>query len=162
MTTTEITQVLPTLGDTLQSRAQFYRKVCGLSAYVRPELEAIIVAASDTLGAIIMPAPLAVRVCDHMHSRGISVGPIITNSRANRWTILVRPDIPDDTATYARMFRIQVHVARAREEIALPSPITRHLGIRRWKQSPTDSFRPAASVVLTAITACTTPQGVSR
>ncbi|MCX4099147.1 DNA-directed RNA polymerase subunit beta [Nocardia sp. alder85J] len=160
MTTAEITRILPTWEDTLESRTVFYRSVCGLAAYVRPELDAISVDASETLGAIVMPAALADRVHNDMHHRGIGVGPIITNTRAQRWTWLVRPDIPADTALYAAMFRIAVHVARPGTPIALPSPIARHVGIRCWAASPTDAFRPAASVVLAAVTACTTPRRV--
>lgn len=155
MTSAEVTAILPMLpADTLASRCEFYRQRCQLNARVRPELQTIIVAASSTLGAITMPAELAARVRLHLQHQGIRHGPIISHPRSNRWTLLVQPDIPDDVATFARLFRMQVAVARPGTEIALPSPVRRHSGFRCWSDPPTDAYRPSGSVVLAAIYAC--------
>jgi hypothetical protein len=163
MTAAEATTILPTLPvDTLTTRCEFYRQVCRLPARIRPELQAIIVAASNTLGAITMPAELAARVRLHMQHQGIRLGPIISHPRSNRWTILVRPDIPDDVPTFARLFRGQVSVARPGTEIALPSPIRRHSGFRCWSEPPTDDYRPSGSVVLAAVYACGGPSWQAR
>ncbi|WP_254206438.1 DNA-directed RNA polymerase subunit beta [Nocardia alni] len=113
----------------------------------------------DTLGAITMPAELAARVRLHMQRQGIRLGPIISHPRSSRWTWLVRPDIPDDVATFARLFRAQIAVARPGGEIALPSPVRRHRGFRCWSQAPADGYRPSGMVVLTAVDAC---GGLSR
>lgn len=159
-TAVEATTTLPTIpADTLASRCEFYRRTCELDARVRPEMEAITVAASNRLGAVTMPAELAARVRLHLQHQGVRVGPIISHPRASRWTFLVRPDIPDDAATFARLFGIQVDVARPGTEIALPSPVRRHIGFRCWSQPATDAYRPSGLIVLAAIDACT---GVPR
>ncbi|WP_019925520.1 hypothetical protein [Nocardia sp. BMG111209] len=158
MTAAEVTTIVPTLPvDTLTTRTEFYRSVGGLDAHIRPELQAIIVPASSTLGAIMMPAELAARVRLHMQKQGIRSGPIISHPRSSRWTFLVRPDMDIDVQTYAGMFRIQVTVARPGTEIALPSPIRRHQQFRCWTQPPTDRYRPSGSVALAAIDACRPP-----
>ncbi|MEV2218850.1 DNA-directed RNA polymerase subunit beta [Nocardia vinacea] len=151
----EVTAILPTIpADTFTSRCEYYRHRCQLDARIRPELQAIIVAASNTLGAITMPAELAARVRLHMQHQGVRLGPIISHPRSNRWTFLVRPDIPADMATFARLFRAQIAVTRPGTEIALPSPVRRHSGFRCWSQPPADAYRPSGAVVLAAVDAC--------
>ncbi len=156
----ETTAVLPSIpADTPTSRCEFYRRTCDLDAYVQPELQAIIVLASSHLGAITMPAELAARVRIHMQQHRIRVGPIVSHPRSSRWTFLTVPDIPDDKAVYARLFRIQVAVARAHSQITLPSPVRRHREFRIWSQAPSDAYRPSGMAVLAAVEVCA---GLSR
>lgn len=156
--TAEVTTILPRIpADTLTTWCEYYRHRCQLDARIRSEVQAIIVAASTTLGAVTMPAELAARLRLHMQHQGIRLGPIISHPRSNRWTFLVRPDIPDDVPTYARLFRAQIAVTRPGTEIALPSPVRRHDGFRCWSQPPTDAYRPSGAVVLAAVDACAGP-----
>lgn len=156
----ELTTILPILpADTLTTRCQFYRRTCRLDARIRPELQAIVAVAGDTLGAVTMPAELAARVRLHMQQQGIRLGPIISHPRSSRWTFLCKPDIPDDITTFARLFRAQIAVTRPGTEIALPSPVRRHSGFRCWSQAPESDYRPSGMVVLAAVDAC---GGLSR
>ncbi|ATL72553.1 DNA-directed RNA polymerase subunit beta (plasmid) [Nocardia terpenica] len=148
--------------DTLTSRCEYYRRTCELDAHVQPELQAIIVIANSSLGSITMPAELAARVRLHLQRQGERLGPVISHPRSSRWTFLVRPDIPDDAATFARLFRMQIAVSRTGTQIALPSPVRRHSGFRCWSQAPTGAYRPSGVVVLAAVDACAVPSRRAR
>ncbi|WP_228001037.1 DNA-directed RNA polymerase subunit beta [Nocardia australiensis] len=151
------------LGDTPTSRCRFYRHICGLAAGIEPELGRITVRA-DTVSAITMPAILGQAVKVHMQTRQCTVGPIISHPRSQRWTFLVRPDLPDDVPLFSELFRLNVTVSRFGAQIALPSPADRHAGLRVWIEPPRDMFRPPGAVVVEAIRACVgvRPPGANR
>ncbi|WP_051165437.1 hypothetical protein [Nocardia testacea] len=58
------------------------------------------------------------------HDAGIDAGPIISHIRSGRWSFLIRPDLPDDTALFAEMFRLNISIVRTGATIALPPPPT--------------------------------------
>ncbi|WP_433681078.1 hypothetical protein [Nocardia sp. CA-119907] len=78
-----------------------------------------------------------------------------SHPRSNRWTYLVRPDLPDDDSLFAEMFRSTVSVVRAGGTIALPSPSDRCAEFRRWIEPPRCTFRPSGRNVVDTIRACT-------
>ena len=79
-------------GDTPLSRCRFCRQVCDLPAVVDPpQLGRIIVKAGIVL-ALMMPAPLGQAVRTQLRQRYQEIGPIMSHSRSNRWSYLVRPD----------------------------------------------------------------------
>ncbi len=120
-------------GDTPLTRCEYYRLVCGLPAYIdQPALGWIAFNAGRT-GALTMPTPLAVQVRERMQRRGGAVGPTIVHLRSNRWTFLIRPDVP--------------------------SPTYRSREIRRWIEIPHSTFRPSGMAVVEAIRTCT---GIDR
>ncbi|RBO92406.1 hypothetical protein DFR74_10349 [Nocardia puris] len=41
-----------------------------------------------------------------------NLGPILHHPRSDRWSFLVRPDIPDDVGLFAELFRANVSVVR--------------------------------------------------
>lgn len=135
--------------DTPASRCRFYRQ-CGLPAAVQPELGRIIVPAGR-VGAITMPARLGQEVKALLQLRRSALGPIISHPRSKRWTYLVRPDLPDEVALFAELFRLDVSVARRGAQIARPSPADRSPCFRVWVEPPRDTFRPSGSVVVAAI-----------
>lgn len=151
-----VTQLLPpiTYADTLESRCAHYRR-CGMPAWIQPEPGRIMLVADRTITSVTMRAELGVRIRHRLRHTGVRVGPIALHARSKRWSFLVHPDLPADTATYAALFRLSISLARPGAHIALPAPTHRH--IRSWIQAPTDGYRPHTGVVLDAIRACTTP-----
>ncbi len=144
-------------GDTLVSRCHFYRRVCDLPATVDPPHLGRIIMKADHVWALIMPAHLGQAVKIHMQQHGSNIGPILSHPRSNRWTLLVRPDIPDDVRLFAEMFRLNVSVVRTGGTVALPSPGDQGAQFRRWIEPPRCTFRPSGLVVVDAIRACSAP-----
>ncbi|WP_433717151.1 DNA-directed RNA polymerase subunit beta (plasmid) [Nocardia sp. CA-084685] len=159
MTIADVSTILPNPDDSLSSWCRHYRARCGIDAWMQPELKSIIVLASNSLGAVTMPAELGAQVKIHLLRLGVRLGPIISHPRSSRWTFLIRPDIPTDTATSARLFRIHVSVARSGAQITLPSPERRRsdLGFRCWSCAPEGDYRPSGMVVLNAVDALRGP-----
>lgn len=144
-------------GDTPRSRCHFYRRVCDLPAVIDPpELGRIIMRASY-VGALTMPAPLGRAVRQVMQRRRDAIGPIVAHPRSNRWTYIVRPDLPDDTKLFAEMFRLDVSIVREGGTVALPSPTAESGAVRHWIETPRDRYRPSGMVVVQAIRACADP-----
>ncbi len=107
-----------------------------------------------------MPSALGLAVKSDLercrdHDAGIGAGPIISHVRSGRWSFLVEPDIPDDTALFAEMFRLNVSIVRTGATIALPSPIDRGELFRRWIHLPPCTIRPSGLAVIDSIHACT-------
>lgn len=144
-------------GDTPVSRCTFYRRVCDLPANVDPPQLGRIVMKVEHVGALTMPAHLGHSVKTHMRQRGLDLGPVCSHPRQNRWTYLVRPDIPDDVRVFAEMYRLDVQVIRAGGTVALPSPADQGIQFRRWIEPPRCTFRPSGLVVVDTIRACSTP-----
>lgn len=141
------------LTDTAESRCRFYRQVCGLAAGIKPETGRISVQAGS-VGAITMPARLGQSVKARMQTRKCVVGPIVSHPRSQRWTFLIRPDLPDEVRLFSELFRLNVTVARLGAEIALPSPARIDAAFRVWVEPPRDTVWPSGMVVVEAIRAC--------
>ncbi|WP_433526147.1 DNA-directed RNA polymerase subunit beta [Nocardia pseudovaccinii] len=111
-----------------------------------------------------MPSALGQMVKAHMQTRHCALGPIISHPRSQRWTFIVRPDLPDEVPLFSELFRLNVTVARFGAQIALPSPADRHGGLRVWIEPPRDTFRPSGVAVVEAIRACVgaRPPGADR
>ena len=101
--------------------------------------------------ALTMPARLGHSVRAHMQGRGISTGPIVAHPRSNRWSLLIRPDLPDEMSLFSELFRLDVSVIRAGGTIALPSPTAESGAIRQWVELPRNTFRPSGLVVVDAV-----------
>lgn len=151
----ENTEILrPKQTAALESQSRFYQVTCGLPARLRLDL-ARIVFTVGSVGAVTMPAHIGALVKVHMLAQPNGrVGPIISHPRSKRWTFLVCPDIPADTALFAELFRHNVSVVPVGGEVALPSPFDSTLGYREWVHNPTDGFRPPGTVVIAAIRSC--------
>lgn len=141
-------------GDTPLSRCAYYRRVCDLPTEVDPPQLGRIVLRMGVAWAVIMPATLGQDVKIWMQRKGYAVGPIMSHPRSKRWTYLTRPDLPDDRALFAEMFRLNVSVVRAGGTVALPSPADRGTTFRAWVERPDSAFRPSGSVVVAAIRGC--------
>lgn len=154
-------------GDTPHTRCAFYRRVCDLPARIDPpELGRIIVRA-DHIAALVMPSALGHAVhtdLQHCHRHGAipALGPVLAHPRSGRWTFLVRPDLPDDTALFTEMFRLGITITRPGATLALPSPIDRGEHFRRWIHLPHNPFRPSGRTVLDSLRACTARSGWLR
>lgn len=144
-------------GDTPMSRCAYYRRVCDLPAVIDPPELGRIIMRTSHVWAMTMPAPLGRAVRQVMQRRGVGGGPIVAHPRSNRWSYLVRPDIPDDTRLFAEMYRVDVSVVREGGTVALPFPTAQSGAIRHWIETPRDTFRPSGMVVLDAIRACGGP-----
>ncbi|AXK84381.1 DNA-directed RNA polymerase subunit beta [Nocardia farcinica] len=151
--------MLTPVSDTPISRCQFYRRVCALPATVRPDTERIVFRAGP-VGAVTMPAALGGQVRLHLRRRTLGGGPVISHPRSKRWTFLVQPDLPDDVPLFCELFRLNVLVAAAGAEVALPSPTVRSAGFRLWVDEPTHPFRPSGLAVVAAVRACVDPGSV--
>ncbi|WP_433731198.1 DNA-directed RNA polymerase subunit beta [Nocardia sp. CA-129566] len=151
------------LADTPTSRCLFYRQICGLAAGVDPASGRITVRVGS-VSAVTMPADLGQIIKAHMRIRQYALGPIISHPRSQRWTFIVRPDLPDDVPLFSELFRLNVTVARFGAQIALPSPTDRHAGLRIWIEPPRDTLRPSGVAVVDAIRACVgiRPPGAGR
>ncbi|WP_245560410.1 DNA-directed RNA polymerase subunit beta [Nocardia asiatica] len=150
----EVTKQLPTIEpDTLETRCMRSRRVCGLRARVQPEPGRIMLTADSTATAVTMDAQLAARVRQQLRQTGVRTGPICVHARSKRWSFLVVPDIPDNIAIYAELFRLSVSVARCGTPIALPAPTNRR--IRDWVDPPTDHYKPSGMAVIHAVRTCT-------
>ncbi|WP_405166294.1 DNA-directed RNA polymerase subunit beta [Nocardia sp. NBC_01499] len=147
-------------GDTPVSRCVYYRLVCGLAANIDPPGSGRITFLAGGTGALTMPGTLGSVLRQHMQRHGVAVGPIVLHVGSNRWTFLVRPDVPDDdTRLFNQLFPLNVSIVRA-GAIALPSPTGEPGGgSRRWIELPRNTFRPSARVVVDAILGCT---GINR
>lgn len=149
------TETLPVImADTLETRCDFYRTVCGLDALVQPDFERIIVTVGGDLGAVSAPAELAARTKVQLLRGGVRIGPIVSHPRSSQWTFLVCPHITIDIALHAALFRHDVSVSAAGSQVALPSPVRRHLGFRCWAVAPTDTYRTASTVVIATVAEC--------
>ncbi|WP_433726903.1 DNA-directed RNA polymerase subunit beta [Nocardia sp. CA-129566] len=144
-------------GDTPGSRCHFYRRVCDLPATVDPPHLGRIIMKAEYVWALILPADLSKAVKTYMQHHGSDIGPILSHPRSNRWTLLVRPDIPDDVRLFAELFRLNVSVVRTGGTIALPSPVDIGVQFRRWIEPPRCTFRPSGLVVVDAIRARSGP-----
>lgn len=152
------TQVLPLAqADTTATRCRFYRQVCGLAVVVQPEHGGRIIVPTGSVGAITMPAQLGASVKNHMLTRTMRLGPIVSHPRSKRWSFLIRPDVPDDMRLFAELFRLNVCMSPFGAQIALPSPVCGPISFRTWVQAPRDSFRPSGLAVVESIRACTGP-----
>ncbi|MFI6365033.1 DNA-directed RNA polymerase subunit beta [Nocardia sp. NPDC050630] len=149
-------------GDTPLSRCHFYRRVCDLSATVDPPHLGRIIMKAEHVWALILPTQLGQAVKSCMQQRASDIGPVLSHPRSNRWTLLVRPDIPDDVRLFAEMFRLNVSVVRTGGTVALPSPTDKGAQFRRWIEPPRCTFRPSGLVVVDAIRACSAPYRPAR
>ncbi|MFI9410321.1 DNA-directed RNA polymerase subunit beta [Nocardia gamkensis] len=138
-------------GDTPVSRCRYYRQVCGLPAIVDPPELGRIVIRAGIVWALMMPAHLGQLVKIDLQRRGHDIGPIMSHPRSQRWSYLVRPDLPNDDSLFAEMFRLDVSIVRAGGEIALPSPTDRCALFRHWIEPPRSAYRPSGQLVLAAI-----------
>ncbi len=145
--------------DTPVSRCRFYRRECDLPANVDPPELGRIVMQAGHVWALTMPAELGQKAKAHMESRGSAIGPIVLHPRSNRWTFLIRADLPEDDRLFAELFRNNVQVARTGATIALPSPTAESGGVRQWIEPPRNTFRPSGQVVVAAIRAWVEPSG---
>ena len=141
-------------GDTPVSRCHFYRRVCDLPANIDPPHLGRIIMKAEHVWALMLPGHLGQAVKIHMQQQGSDIGPILSHPRSDRWTYLVRPDIPDDVRLFAEMFRLNVSVVRTGGTVALPSPSDQGEQFRRWIEPPRCTFRPSGLVVVDAIRAC--------
>lgn len=138
-------------GDTPATRCRFYRRVCDLPAVVDPPHLGRIIMRATHVWAVTMPAPLGRAVRIEMAARHNETGPILVHPRSNRWSFLVRPDIPDDVRLFAEMFRFDVSIIRSGGTIALPSPTDLDTHLRQWVEPPRCPFRPSGHTVTQAI-----------
>ncbi|GAA5081647.1 hypothetical protein GCM10023319_23480 [Nocardia iowensis] len=147
-------------GDTPVSRCVYYRLVCGLAANIDPPGSGRITFLAGSTGAVTMPGSLGSVLLQYMQRKGVAVGPIVAHVGSNRWTFLIRPDVPDDdTQVFKNLFRLNVLIVRE-GAIALPSPTGEPGGgSRRWIELPRNTFRPSGRVVVDAILGCT---GIDR
>ncbi len=141
------------LADTPTSRCLYYRQICGLAAGVNAETKQITVRAGS-VSALTMPALLGQSVKDHLQKRQCAIGPIISHPRSQRWTFLIRPDVPDEVPLFSELYRLNITVAPPGAQIALPSPGGMNTTLRVWIEPPRDSFRLSGMVVVEAIRAC--------
>lgn len=141
-------------GDTPASRCQFYRRICDLPATVDPPHLGRIIMKAEHVWAFILPVHLGQAVKTHMQQHGSELGPILSHPRSNRWTLLTRPNIPDDVRLFAEMFRLNVSIVRTGGTVALPSPADKGAQFRRWIEPPRCPFRPSGLAVVDAIRAC--------
>jgi hypothetical protein len=146
-----------TVGDTPESRSDYYRHQCGLPTTVQPGGR-IIARAGELVAAVTMPVDLAVRVKAEMKARNLAWGPIIAHRRARRWTFLLAPDstLRCGITLAAEMMRLNVTVVPVGGEIALPSPALRTVQ-RDWVVNPGSDHRPPAGQVLGIVRSCAQP-----
>ncbi|WP_454194964.1 hypothetical protein [Nocardia sp. Marseille-Q1738] len=81
----------------------------------------------------------------------------MSHPRSERWTILTRPDLPDEVRLFAELYRLNVSIVRTGGTIALPSPDQRSAHLRLWVEPPKCPFRLSGLVVVDAIRACAGP-----
>lgn len=139
------------MADTPRTRCAFYRIICGLDARVQSDFERIVVTVGGDLGAVSAPTELAARTKVQLLRGGVRIGPIVSHLRSSQWTFLVCPHTTIDKALHATLFRERVSVCAAGSQVALPAPVRRHLGFRCWAVAPTDTYRPASTVVVAAV-----------
>lgn len=84
--------------DTPTTRCAFYRRIGGLAAGVDPHTGRITVPAGSVWG-LGMAAYLGHEVREELRRRGSATGPIVSYPRSGCWVFLVRPDLPDSTAS---------------------------------------------------------------
>ncbi|MEU1983631.1 DNA-directed RNA polymerase subunit beta [Nocardia sp. NPDC019395] len=146
-------------GDTPATRCRYYREVCDLAAVVDPPGLGRIIVRATTVWAVTMPAVLGSGVRAEI-ARGYGVtGPILAHPRSNRWSFLIRPDLPDDVPLFAEMFRYDVSVIRTGGTIALPSPADLDTHLRQWIEPPRCPVRPSGHTVTGAVRAVTGTRG---
>ncbi|CAM4096927.1 DNA-directed RNA polymerase subunit beta [Nocardia ninae] len=147
-------------GDTAVSRCVYYRLVCGLPANIDPPGSGRLTFPAGSTGVLTMPGSLGGALRTYMQRHGVAVGPIVAHGGSNRWSFLVRPDVPDDdTRVFNDLFRLNVMIVR-KGTIPLPSPPEElRGGSRWWIEPPCNTFRPSGRVVVEAIRACT---GINR
>ena len=154
-------------GDTPHSRCTFYRRVCDLPARLDPPELGRTTVTADHLAALVMPSALAhavhtdLRHC-HRHNAIPALGPVLAHPSSGRWSFLIHPDLPDDTALFTELFRLDTFITRPGTTLALPSPTDHGAHFRRWIHLPHNPFRPSGHTVLDSLRACTARTGWLR
>lgn len=142
-------------GDTPATRCRYYRRVCDLPAVIDPpELGRIIVHATN-VWAVTVPAALGRRVRTEISGDTGGVGPTLSHPRSNRWSFLIRPDLPDDVTLFAEMFRHDISIVRHGGTIALPSPTDLDDRLRGWIEPPRGPRRPSGYTIVRAVRTAT-------
>ncbi|GAA5048861.1 hypothetical protein GCM10023318_17180 [Nocardia callitridis] len=142
-------------GDTPEDRCHYYRRVCDLPAVVEPPDSDRIMMRAGRVTGMAMPARFGHWLRTHLRDLGHATGPIVGHPRSSRWTFLVRPDAPNELSLDVEMLRFNVSIIRSGAMIALPSPTTQPGAIRQWIEPPRSTFRPSASLLITAVRAST-------
>ncbi|MCP2274838.1 hypothetical protein SAMN04244553_2195 [Nocardia amikacinitolerans] len=139
-----------TADDTLATRCQFYRRVCGLPAFVQPNYGRIVFSVG-TVGAISMPAQLGAQVRIALRSKGLHGAPIVSHPRSKRWTFLCEPNLADTSPYFTEMFRLNATIASLGAHVALPAPSVVSDAFRTWVVQPTNALRPSGEEVVESI-----------
>lgn len=142
-------------GDTPATRCRYYRQVCDLPAVLDPPGSGRIIVRADNVWAVTVPALLGCRIRDEMTGDTDGLGPVLAHPRSNRWSFLIRPDLPDDVAIFAEMFRHDISIARRGSTIPLPAPTDLDDRLRRWIEPPRGPRRPSGYTVVRAVRAAT-------
>ncbi|MFC3964218.1 DNA-directed RNA polymerase subunit beta [Nocardia jiangsuensis] len=141
----------PPWGTTAQQRCDYYRRVCGIPAFIPEWCAQQILAPGTEISAITMPHTLGLSVAADLASTG-HPGPISCYPPARRWMFLTEPDLPDDRQT--------VGLAEANAgivvdtDIPLPSPSARHAAARIWIVPPISTDLPSRNAVISALRRC--------
>ena len=140
--------------DTPLSRVMFYRRTCGLPAVIDPPEHGRIVLRARKVWWLTMPTEMGQTVMARMQSQDKTLGPIVSHPRADRWSILIRPDLgDDDTKLIADMYRSEVSIGRDGAQIVLPSPSSSPMATRYWIVAPRNTFRPSGQMVAEVVRA---------
>jgi hypothetical protein len=142
-------------GDTPATRCRYYRRVCHLPAVVDPSGLGRIVVRATSVWAVTMPATLGRRVRTEISCGAGELGPILAHPRSNRWSFLIRPDLPDEVSLFAEMFRHDVSIIRHGGTIALPAPTELDDRLRQWIEPPRGPRRPSGHTVVRAVRTAT-------
>ncbi|MBF6212184.1 hypothetical protein IU487_14195 [Nocardia puris] len=127
-----------------------YNARCGIPAFLRTGCGLIFVTAG-TIGAVVVPAPLAVQLPKRLKL----ALPVIINQPTGRrttWTFLTAPiptHVRHSPHTAAVLHRSGANMVAEGAEIVLPSPDD---PARRWHGAgPTDRYRPSPTSILAAL-----------
>lgn len=142
-------------GDTPATRCRYYRQVCDLPAVIDPPGLGRIIVRATSVWAVTAPAALGRRIRGEMNCGAGELVPILAHPRSNRWSFLIRPDLPDDVSIFAEMFRHDVSIVRRGGTIALPAPTDLDDRLRQWIEPPRGPRRPSGHTVVHAVRAAT-------
>ncbi|WP_036567191.1 hypothetical protein [Nocardia sp. BMG51109] len=141
--------------ETPQSRADYYRTVCGLDARVLLSSGRIVIR-GGSIAAFTVPSALGMQVKALLKGCFGRNGPIISHPRSHRWTFFADRTGVDlsDLTVHAQLFRQWISVVPVGGQIMLPSPADLQVAYRTWNLLPPNDFRPTADAVLDVIRNC--------
>ncbi|UGT64244.1 hypothetical protein [Nocardia asteroides] len=134
---------------TLEECCDFYRKVCGIPAFISTDGINTIRAGGDGFCVVTTPPRLGAAVRSRMDDVPGRCGPVSSSALSGRWMFLARVG-PVDTCADLELAAVNVGITDA-ATFPLPAPGPPSATQRTWVVPPTDTYLPTRDWIVDAI-----------